>query len=396
MKVLVAGWVGSTNLGDELVFAGLRRLLAEHDTEVAVISRNVEATRAVHGVGAVADTDLYGLLRAAGTADLVVFGGGGLLQDTTSPFNLPYHLSRILAARLRGTPVVGVGLGAGALDTRLGRAEVVRGLRPLAGLSVRDRASQQLLTDLGIADVQLGTDLAVALADAGPQSALPEAPSVQPPAALRAGAQPTSLAVCLRPWSGRRGRLPAQARGDATPQQHVDQLAAQLDLIAGRTGLAVRFVALQRDRDDDFHARVASQMRAPSTRVAPALDELLGEVSQATAVVSMRYHGGMAAMLTGRPAVLIGYAAKVGSLAEEFGDAGALLPFEPQALARLAPAVEDVVERAPSVAAARARLLARQEVDRRLLARALSPSPRPPRPQPPPERAAGTTPSARG
>ena len=382
MRVLVAGWVGSTNLGDELVFAGLRRLLAEvaaergEDVEVAVISRDPAATRREHGVGAVSHADLAGVVRAVGQADAVLFGGGGLLQDTTSPFNLPYHLSRVVLARLRGTPFAGIGLGAGALDTRLGRAQVTRALAPAVGVTVRDEESRALLDELGVADVRLASDLAFALAD-GPEAGGRDGPLGASPAGDAGGATGPDegggehLAVCLRPWSGQRGRLPAAARGDATPEPHVAALAAGLDRIADEHALAVRFVAVQRDRDEAFHRRVAERMRTPVDHVAPGLDELVGEVAGAAAVVSMRFHGGVAAVLGGRPVVLIDYAAKVGSLAGELGAGGALLPWDAGALAELPAAFARVVDHGEEVLAARERLVARQSENRALLHRLL-------------------------
>ncbi|MFP4235866.1 MAG: polysaccharide pyruvyl transferase family protein, partial [Nitriliruptoraceae bacterium] len=340
------------NLGDELVFAGLRRLLADQGAELAAISLDPAATRRTHGVGAVAHTDAAGIWRALGQADALVFGGGGLLQDTTSPFNLPYHLARPVLARLRAVPVVGLGLGAGALDTRLGRAQVRAVTRRFDGLTVRDRQSQDLLARLGVPDVRLGADLAYALA----------------PADLPGSASDGTLVVCLRPWSGQRGRLPAAARGDQTPQPQVEVLAAGLDRIAQQTGLKVRFVALQADRDDALHARVAAAMRSPSSRATPTLLEVLAEVAAATAVVSMRYHGGVAAVLAGRPVVLVDYAAKVASLAEDLGPAARLLAWDPQALTTLPEALTEVLPARDDLLAARERLLSRHEVTREALA----------------------------
>ncbi len=375
MRVLVAGWIGSTNLGDELVFAGLRQLLAEQGAQVAAISRDPAVTRRLHGVGAVADTDVAGLWRAVGSADAMVFGGGGLLQDTTSPFNLPYHLSRPLLARLRGVPVAGLGLGAGALDTRLGRMLVRSGVGRFTALTVRDRESQELLAGLaggragkgvsgaGCGGVELGSDLAFALP-------LPEVAG-----GAGAGHGPDDagvLAVCLRPWSGERGRLPAQARDHDTPQPQVEVLAAGLGRIMDETALKVRFVAFQADRDDAVHRRVASLLpSAHADRVEfvnASLDRVIGQMASATAVVSMRYHGGIAATLAGRPVVLIDYAPKVSSLAEELGPGARLLAWDPDDLARLPTALAAVLDQEQAVVAARDALRRRQEVNRAALA----------------------------
>lgn len=345
-RVLVAAWVGSTNLGDELVFAGLRAKLAARGAHVAAVSVDPDATAVTHGVQAVDHRDVAGLVAATGQADAVVFGGGGLLQDETSPLNLPYHLSRLWIARARHVPAAAVGVGAGRLDTRAGRMLVRRslGAANVRAVTARDQDSARLLDAAGLWGVRLAADLAVGLPT--------------PAVAAR-----DRLVVCLRPWTGARGRLPAATRGDATPEPVVAAAAEALDEAAHRTGLGVHFVALQPDRDDAVHRRVAARMRQPATTATPDLDGLLDEVAAARAVVAMRYHGGIAALLAARPCVLIGYAPKVDALAGELREGGRLLAWGAEGLAGLPDALAAVTGREQAVAAARDRLRERDRVN---------------------------------
>ncbi|MFA9429636.1 polysaccharide pyruvyl transferase family protein [Egicoccus sp. AB-alg2] len=355
MNVLVAGWIGSTNLGDELVFLGLRQLLAPYGVRIGAISIDPAATRDVHGVGAVGHLDVPTLLRAVAEADALVFGGGGLLQDDSSALNLPYHLSRVGLARLRRTPFAAVGLGVGGLSTGLGRGLVGAVMQNAVGIAVRDRDSRRLLDEVGVPGAVVSADLAFA---------------VEPPA-VTAGAR-DRLAVCLRPWSTEHSRLPAAAQGDRTSPEHLDALAAALDEVAHRTGLAVEFVALQADRDDEVHARVAERMRTPSTRVTPSLAELLPTIARSRAVVAMRYHGGVAATLAGVPSVLIGYAPKVEALADELESGGYALGWDPDDLRRVPDGLEQVLANGAAVAAARQDLRIRQGGNREVLERLLT------------------------
>src|SRR5213594_2982087 len=120
-SVLVAGWVGSTNLGDELVFSSLVRKLRARGIDVVAVSLATDATVRDHDVHAVGHLDAIALTRTLSRVDAVIVGGGGLLQDSTSPFNLPYHLARPVVARLRGRPVGAIGIGAGPLDGAVAR-----------------------------------------------------------------------------------------------------------------------------------------------------------------------------------------------------------------------------------------------------------------------------------
>ncbi len=355
MHVLVAGWIGSTNLGDELVFAGLRRLLRARGAQVTAVSRDPETTRSLHGVAATPADTPWRLLESVRSADAMVFGGGGLVQDETSPFNLPYHLARPAVADLGGVPWAGIGLGVGPVRTLAGRT-LTRILRRATGLSVRDPASADLLTTLGVPGAAPAADLAFHL----------PRPEVE---------VQDRLIVCLRAWGGSGGGLlPVRgaAQVDATPAWFVDGAAAALDAAADATGLAVTFVALQADRDDAIHARVAARMHTPSTRHTPGLDDVVPLIASGRVVVAMRYHAAIASILGGRPVALLGYSPKVASLAEALGAGGRLLDWSPAGLARLPSAATAVAGNEAAVETAYERLAADASGNERVLDRLLA------------------------
>ena len=120
MRIAVAGWIGSTNLGDELIFSALSRKLVAHGADVVGISIDPESTKRQHPV---ASTRM-----PLASLDGLVFEGGEVLQDETSIWNLPYHLTRVWSGRLRRLPTAVVGVGAVALRSRAGASMVRRSL----------------------------------------------------------------------------------------------------------------------------------------------------------------------------------------------------------------------------------------------------------------------------
>ena len=140
MRVTVAAWIGSANAGDELIHAALRRKLLARGAHVTAVTMHPDP-----GPSAVRHRDPVALARAVRASDALVFGGGGLLQDQTSSFNLPYHLSRLALARLPGTRRAVVGVGVGPLRTVAGRAQVRRALQGITAVSGRDAAPAELL-----------------------------------------------------------------------------------------------------------------------------------------------------------------------------------------------------------------------------------------------------------
>jgi polysaccharide pyruvyl transferase CsaB len=326
VRVTVAAWIGSANAGDELIFTALRRKLLARGAHVTAITAN--GRRADDGVVRVGHLDATAVWRTVAGADALVFGGGGLLQDQTSSFNLPLHLSRLSIARATRTPRAVVGVGAGPLQTLSGRVHVRHALRGATAVTVRDRASARTLRRTGVHDVVVTADLALSL----------PTPRVAPADAITA---------CLRPWRAGRTRLPVAVRAsrDITPDAMVDRLARGLDDAAAALGLPLRLVAWQRGWDDLLHARIAERLRAPVTLLSPPPERIVAEIAASRVVVAMRYHAAIAAVLAGRPAALIGYAPKMAGIAEEMGPAARLVAWTPEALDSLADAVLAVTGR---------------------------------------------------
>jgi polysaccharide pyruvyl transferase CsaB len=344
-RLAVAAWVGSTNLGDELVFAALTAKLARRGLTPVAVSVDPAGTRRDHGVEAVASGRPGAVARVVGTADGVVLGGGGLLQDETSPFNLPLHLSRPVLALRRRTPFAGIGLGAGRLTTRAGRAQVRAVLARAVAVSCRDEHSADLLAGLGLRRPLVAADLALAL----------PRPRVE---------VQDRIVASLRPWSGRRSLLPVSVRhrtaAPSAPEWFLTGMAAALDEAARRTGLEVHLVAFQCDRDDEVHRLVADRMSTPVTTAVPDVHTVVEEVARGRVVVGMRYHAGVAATLAGRPSVLVGYSTKVLALAHDLGRGATARTWDPGSLVEVGADVEEVLGRDDDVEEALARLRTRE------------------------------------
>jgi polysaccharide pyruvyl transferase CsaB len=344
----VAAWIGSANLGDELVFAALAAQLAARGAQVEALSQDPAATERHHGVGAIRRRALLHPRRGGGAT---VLGGGGLLQDETSTLNLDLHLMPVALARLRRQPVAGVGLGAGPLTTRGGRVRVRAALAGVP-LTVRDAASADLLESIGLPRPGVAADLTL---------------SLPPPVA----APQDRIVACLRPWSGRRHRLPARLRRHRPDDRFAAGAARALDDLAACLDLPVHLVAFDAPKDGPLHEVVAARMGAPVTLSSPDRRAVLDEVAASRLVVAMRYHGGMAALLAGRPAVLVGYSPKVDSLAAELGPGAASHRWSADGLGDLTQAAGRVLDRSDDVLAARDRLVARERLNGTLLDRLL-------------------------
>ena len=107
-KIVVSGYYGSKNAGDEAMLAAMIEVLSELDPKlhITVISADPADTERRHGVKAIPWLGIGAIWAAIRDADLVISGDGSLLQNVTSGRSLYYYLSVIFLARLLSKPVM--------------------------------------------------------------------------------------------------------------------------------------------------------------------------------------------------------------------------------------------------------------------------------------------------
>ena len=119
-KIVISGYYGFNNAGDEALLTAILAALraVEPTVDITVISGNPGNTIAKHQVKSLYRFAAVRLLRAIREADLVISGGGSLLQDVTSKRSLAYYLSVIAAAKWKRKKVMLFAQGIGPIRSR--------------------------------------------------------------------------------------------------------------------------------------------------------------------------------------------------------------------------------------------------------------------------------------
>lgn len=327
--VAITGWFGSDNLGDELILRALVQRLREKGAEPVAVSIDTAGTERIHRIGAVrhrSPMDTTRLERSLRGMDGLVVTGG-LIQTETSMWNLPFHSMRMRSARFM--PGCAVGLGVGRVTSPIAVSIARRALGRLAPIVVRDHDSADRLLGWGLDSVRVGSDAVIG----------ERVDPVEPE---------DTVCVILRP-ANRRGIGTAASKASGPPSaSRVARLAEALGSVSDATGLSIRMVAFQESRDMPIHRALADRLGSGIDLVVPGLDDVLAEVGRSRLVITMRYHGAIAALLYGRPAVLLDYSPKMGSLAAEGGRWAPLvspLESEPDRMVRAAEAALAVASR---------------------------------------------------
>jgi polysaccharide pyruvyl transferase CsaB len=151
-RVLLSGYYGFGNIGDEAILAATVQSLRARlpDLGISVLSESPSETSRDYGVEAFYRMSLPQVIGAFRNADLIVFGGGSLLQDSTSFRSLAYYLSILFLAKIMGKPVIIYANGIGPLKSHFGRYLTKSLLNTVTEISVRDDESLRLLREIGV------------------------------------------------------------------------------------------------------------------------------------------------------------------------------------------------------------------------------------------------------
>ncbi len=151
-KVILSGYYGFNNFGDEAILYALVKGLQEDGggLELLVLSENPLQTSTTYGVESSPRWPLHRVLAACKDCDLFVTGGGGLIQDKTSSRSIPYYLGLNYLARRLGAKTALFACGIGPVSRNWQRKVVVRSLAGMDFISVRDKMSSSYLQEWGL------------------------------------------------------------------------------------------------------------------------------------------------------------------------------------------------------------------------------------------------------
>lgn len=309
MRFVVSGYYGCGNVGDEAVLAGIRTAFARqagNRVELVALSQDPVATAAQHQMRAVYRMNLSSVRQALRESDLLLSGGGSLLQDTTSMRSLLYYLWVARMAHSLGIPVMFYAQGIGPLRRAMSRTLVRMVANRAAYITVRDTKSAQLLRSLGVTfpNIEVTADPAFALSVADPAEvatlyAAENLPLTEP-----------MIGVALRPW-GKTGESP------------VEEYAKLLPALEKQCHARVVLLPMHHPEDVEFAETVAQHTGCPEAfplvRGVYTPEVLLGLIARMQAVVAMRLHALIFAARVAVPLYALSYDPKVESLMRQLG-----------------------------------------------------------------------------
>jgi polysaccharide pyruvyl transferase CsaB len=298
VRFLISGYYGFGNLGDEALLAQIVSQLKTRypAAEIDVLSAKPGETAVTYGVEATARMELGAVKRAIERSDVVLSGGGGLLQNATSLKSLLYYANILRGGAQAHKKTMIFAQSIGPLDF-WGKQTVRACCSGVTAATVRDEGSRELLASLlPNVPLQRTADLVF----------LYEPPAVAPDLS-DAGLGPESDPLVI-----------VAVRKTARFDDAAVILANAVDVLTERYGARVAFLPFGGEADADAATVVIRKCRTKPVLVAlESLDAVAAAIARAKFVFGMRLHSLILAARFGVPFLALAYDPKVQALCDD-------------------------------------------------------------------------------
>ena len=272
MKIVISGYYGHGNFGDEailrVIFAELKKNF--ENAEITVLSK-------IPNLKAIADCDIF------------VSGGGSLLQDVTSLKSLLYYLGLLYMAVILKKKTIIYSQGIGPINSNLGKKLTAYVLKNVDLITVRDKESVEFLKSLNI-DSNLTGD---------PVWELEYNP-------VKTEKNKINVGIQLRKWP-------------ALDEAKLKTLAYAITSSFKGQDIILNLISLQDKNDLEVLNSFREMINGIETKVLTGLtlDETIDCICNLDYLIAMRYHACLVAAKYSVPFLAITYDPKVKILAKE-------------------------------------------------------------------------------
>ena len=343
--VLIAGHYGDRNLGDDAIAQVLVRAVAMNQCVRSIRLLTLRNRPDIQTWGR--DTDQLYIASWSGVRSLfdlllrtrvIIVGGGGILQDSTSIANIAIHTLLPLMLRVFGIRILVVGVGIGPLRRKVSRILVKLLLWGAQLVTVRDPVSYQQSIRMGVAPKKLALtpDLAWAWASQ---------------ANFEAACAPKRVLVSIRPPIG-----PAEVRETPT-REYLAQVVLILSAISDFAAIhGYRWFVLSTHPLQDGELVRRAIEHAPRLNPVSALEpispsQLFTSFESGDVLVGMRLHAQIFAALNGVPTIALAYAEKVAIVAEALSmtEYAQAFPLDQSGIEELGSQLQNLVDNYPAI-----------------------------------------------
>ena len=316
--IVMSGYYGFGNLGDESLLDIITAALAEEisDVKIAALTYDPKSETRRTSLACLSRFDPFAISNVLKRSKMLISGGGSLLQDKTSKRSLGYYAGVIRAAEKRDAKVAVLANGIGPISDE-GNKEKTRSVIDKAQfVSVRDNGSKAELVRLGIKNSER------VRVSADPAFLIPPSSGHSLDRALaKLGLENKKyFAVSVRPLNAPKNKKNYISDSDAAS---VEQIASVCAGVAGRHGLTPLVIPMQRTQDEKLCRMLCDSLNSAGIEakmlIPDSAQDLIAILGRSELVIGMRLHAIIFASSAACPVIGLSYDPKVASMMHELG-----------------------------------------------------------------------------
>ena len=305
IDALISGYYGSNNHGDDVLLKAITDDLRQinPDIKITVISKRPNETKQIYKVNSIQRFNFPLILLALRRTNLLIMGGGSLIQDLTSTKSLIYYVFVMNMAARAKAKVMLYANGIGPLFLEKNKKRAVNALEKVEKITLRDAQSKEALDQLGLKNdrILVTSDAAFGFANKNPDAG----------AAIldKVGIMGKKyFCVSIRGWK-------------ALKDDFVSEMAVFCDYMNEKHGLVPLFIPMQPSNDAEISTQVMEKTKKQSyyLQEAFAVDEILSIIGHAQFLVGMRLHSVIYGASASTPVIGLVYDPKVSAMFKELG-----------------------------------------------------------------------------
>lgn len=298
-KIIMSGYFGFSNSGDDAILKSIIESFKslDPDLNIKVLSKDPDLTEREYGVAAVDRFKFFDVRKSLKASDMLISGGGSLLQDKTSSRSIWYYLLIMKLAKRYKKRVFVYSNGVGPINKIFNRNITRRVLNKVDYITLRDKDSYDFIKSIGVnnPNIKVLSDPVFNLKEASDESVR-----------KKFDINEDTVLVSIRSW--------------IDDEKLISELSKFLNYLID-DGKNIVFMPMQTPRDTTISEKIASNLK--SSKI---IDEkypveiLMSLMKNADFIVAMRLHAMIYAIHQNLPFIGLSYDPKTETLLKDFDE----------------------------------------------------------------------------
>lgn len=298
-KIIMSGYFGFSNSGDDAILKSIIESFKSLDSNlnIKVLSKDPVLTEREYGVAAVDRFKYFDVKNSLKASDMLISGGGSLLQDKTSSRSIWYYLLIMKLAKRYKKKVFVYSNGVGPINKRFNRNITRRVLNKVDYITLRDKDSYDFIKSIGVnnPNIKVLSDPVFNLKEASDESVR-----------KKFDINKDTVLVSIRSWMD--------------DEKLISELSKFLNYLIDE-GKNIVFMPMQTPRDTTISEKIAANLK-----LSKIIDEkypveiLMSLMKNADFIVAMRLHAMIYAIHQNLPFIGLSYDPKTETLLKDFDE----------------------------------------------------------------------------